>query len=127
MSNYANYTALTYTGGVRARVVETDHYLRKAARLLSKQEQDEVAAHLAENPTVHDIIPGLGGLRKARWSQASRNKGKRGGVRIVYFFALSAEVVFIIDIYSKGEKEDLSDADKKELRAAIEQIKRRIR
>lgn len=89
---------------MRVRVVETGHYLRKAGRLLSKREQDDLAAHLAENPMVHDVIPGLGGLRKVRWSQAARRKGKRGGVRVIYFFALSAEVVFLLDIYSKGKR-----------------------
>src|SRR5579864_658868 len=112
---------------MRVRVVETDHYLKKAGRLLSKREQEHLAAHLAENPMVHDVIPGLGGLRKARWSQASRGKGKRGGVRVIYFFAFTAEVVFLLDVYSKAEKEDLSNADKKELKAALEQIKHKIR
>jgi hypothetical protein len=111
---------------MRVRVVETDHSLRKAGRLLSKKEQGALAAHLAENPMVHDVIPGLGGLRKARWAQASRGKGKRGGVRVIYFVALSAEIVFLLDLYSKGEKEDLSNADKKELRSALEEIKSRI-
>ena len=72
---------------------------------------------------MHGVVPGLGGLRKARWGQESRGKGKRGGVRIVYFFALSAELVLLLDVYSKDEKEDLTNGDKKLLRQRLEKIK----
>lgn len=65
-----------------AIVIETSFYSRKAVRLLSKAERTAVIASLAENPDVHDVIPGLNGLRKARFGQQSRNKGKRGGVRV---------------------------------------------
>ncbi len=85
-----------------------------------------VRRSIAENPDVHDVVPGLGGIRKARWGQESRNKGKRGGVRVIYFYALSAGAVVLIDIYSKAEKEDLCAADKKWLRRALEEIKRKL-
>jgi len=111
---------------VRATVYETEHYRRKAARLLSRGERASIRAALAENPEVHDVIPGLGGIRKARWSQQSRNKGKRSGVRVIYFYALSAGAVALIDIYSKAEKEDLNAEDKKWLRSALEEIKRKL-
>lgn len=91
--------------------------------MLSEAERSDFCTHLAENPEVHDVVPGLGGLRKARWGQKSRGKGKRGGVRIVYFFALSAELVFLLDVYSKDEKEDLTNGDKKLLRQRLEKIK----
>jgi putative transcriptional regulator len=72
---------------VRAGVIETDHYRRKADRLLSQREQNEAAAHLAENPSAHVIIPGLGGLRKAwifiprRRKRIYRMPTKRNSVR----------------------------------------------
>jgi mRNA-degrading endonuclease RelE of RelBE toxin-antitoxin system len=106
-----------------ATAFETGNYRRKAARLLSEAERVEVRAHLAVNPEAHDVIPGLGGLRKARWGQESRGKGKRGGVRIIYFYALSAGMVALIDIYSKGEKTDLNEVDKKWLRRELAEIK----
>ena len=91
--------------------------------MLSEAERVELRAHLAENPETHDVIPGLGGLRKARWGQKSRGKGKRGGVRIIYFYALSADVVALVDIYSKAEKEDLNEVDKKWLKRELAEIK----
>jgi mRNA-degrading endonuclease RelE of RelBE toxin-antitoxin system len=117
---------MPYPSLMRAVVVETETYRARAARLLSEAEREELRAHLAERPTAHDVIPGLGGLRKARWGQPSRNKGKRGGVRVIYFYALSAHLVALLDVYSKEEKGDLSHADKKRLRAALEAVKRSV-
>jgi hypothetical protein len=111
---------------VRATVFETEHYHQKALRLLSERECAGIRRSLAENPDVHDVVPGLGGIRKARWSQESRNKGKRGGVRVIYFYALSAGAVVLIDVYSKADKEDLNAEDKKRLRRALEEIKRKL-
>lgn len=110
-----------------ATIVETETYRRKAALLLAVEERDELRRNLAENPEIHPVIPETGGLRKARWKQPSRGKGKRGGVRVIYFQALSAGLVALLDIYSKDEKEDLNDADKKALRKAVDEIKRRLR
>ena len=62
-------------------------------------------------------------MRKARWGQKSRGKGRRGGVRIICFYALSAGCVALIDIYSKAEKEDLNEVDKKWLKRELEEIK----
>jgi mRNA-degrading endonuclease RelE of RelBE toxin-antitoxin system len=104
-------------------VVETELYRRKATRLLSEAERAALRAHLVENPEAHAVVPGLGGLRKTRWGQESRGRGKRGGVRIIYFFALSAQLIVLFDIYSKGEKEDLDNDDKKLLRQRLEKIK----
>ncbi len=106
---------------MKATVFETATYRRRAARLLSEIERVQVRAHLVENPEAHDVIPGLGGLRKARWGQKSRGKGKRSGVRIVYFYALSASTVALVD--SKAEKEDLNEVDKKWLRRELAEIK----
>ena len=108
---------------MRVDVFETVQYRRKAARLLSAEERSDLCDHLAENPDVHGIIPGLGGIRKARWGQKSRGKGKRGGARVIYFFALSAHLIVLFDIYSKDEKEDLDNGDKKLLRERLEKIK----
>ena len=111
---------------MRVTVFETEHYRQKAARLLFEGERAGIRRSLAENPDVHDVIPGLGGIRKARWGQQARGKGKRGGVRVIYFYASSADVVVLIDIYSKSQKDDLNAEDKKWLRGALEEIKRKL-
>lgn len=72
-------------------------------------------AALAEYPEGGDIVQGLSGLRKLRWTQQNRNKGTRGGTRVVYFDAVSAQTIVLLYLYSKREKEDLTDADRKQL------------
>jgi mRNA-degrading endonuclease RelE of RelBE toxin-antitoxin system len=60
-----------------------------------------------------------------RWTQRSRNKGKRGGTRIVYFYAVPERIVLLY-AYSKDEKEDLTNADRKNLKAAADELKAAI-
>ena len=111
---------------MQATVHETPKYRAKSKLLLSGSEREALRMHLAENPEIHDVIPGMGGMRKARWTQEGRGKGKRGGVRIVYFHAPSANAAVLLDIYSKNEREDLNNAEKKALRQTVKEIKRII-
>lgn len=78
---------------------------------------DDYAAlqwHLALHPKVGAVIQNTGGLRKMRW--ASGGSGKRGGVRVIYFHAVSQSQIRFLLIYGKGVKDDLSAAEKKVLR-----------
>ena len=63
------------------------------------------------------MVPGTGGVRKARWARS--RMGKRGGVRAVYYFLVRADLVYILDLYAKNEKSDLTPADKREPRAIV--------
>ena len=72
---------------------------------------------IAERPEAHPVISGTGGIRKARWARPGM--GKRGGVRAVYYYRTSAGVVYMLDIYSKNEKADLTPADKRQLREIV--------
>ena len=72
---------------------------------------------IAERPDAHPVVAGTGGVRKARWARPGM--GKRGGVRVVYYFQTQAEIVYMLDIYAKNEKSDLTPADKRELRAIV--------
>jgi hypothetical protein len=72
---------------------------------------------IAERPDAHPVVAGTGGVRKARWARPGM--GKRGGVRVVYYFQTRAEIVYMLDIYAKNEKSDLTPADKRELRAIV--------
>src|ERR1035441_8503757 len=68
-------------------------YQRDVAKLLDAKEQDEMEHHIADDPERHPRIPGGSGMRKARWARPGR--GKRGGVRAVYYFPAPAPVCFI--------------------------------
>jgi hypothetical protein len=60
-------------------------------------------------------------VRKARWGR--HGKGKRGGVRVIYFYRSAAAVVYFLDIYAKSEKEDLTQADKKQLKELVNRLR----
>jgi len=86
--------------------------------LLSDEEYREFQLYLAENPTAGDVIKETGGLRKVRW--ASGGKGKRGGVRVIYYHKLSESQIRLLVIYKKGIKDDLSADERRALRALNE-------
>ena len=65
-------------------IAETEPFQKKAKRILSTEEKEDLIDYLAENPASGDIIQGTGGIRKLRWSIGS--KGKCGGVRVIYYF-----------------------------------------
>ncbi len=72
---------------------------------------------LAVHPGVGRVIPGSGGLRKVRW--AARGRGKRGGLRLIYFWWMADDKILLLDIYAKSQQEDLAAA-------GIEKLKRRV-
>ena len=69
--------------------------------------------YLAANPKSGNLIQGSGGIRKLRWH--SKGKGKSGGSRIIYFFYNKDIPLFLLTIFAKNEKVNLSDSEKKEL------------
>ena len=95
-------------------------YQREAARLLDAKVQDEMERHIADDPERHPRIAGGGGMRKARWARSGT--GKRGGVRVIYYFA-APEAVYFISVYAKNEKENLSGAEKQALSKILQPIK----
>ena len=72
---------------------------------------------LAIHPDLGKVIQGSGGLRKIRW--AAKGRGKRSGVRVIYFWWLADDKILLLDVYAKGKQEDLA-ADE------IEKLKRKI-
>lgn len=72
---------------------------------------------ITERPDAHPVVAGTGGIRKARWARPGM--GKRGGVRAVYYYQTHAGIVYMLDIYAKNEKPDMTPADKRELRAIV--------
>jgi hypothetical protein len=76
---------------------------------------------LEENPTAGDVIKGTHGLRKIRWVLAG-NKGKSGSNRIIYYFYRGDDLLFLISVYSKNDKENISEGDKKKYIGIIKEI-----
>ena len=98
-------------------VVETPFFLRKAAGLLAEEERLLLIAFVGANPETGDVIPESGGVRKVRW--AARSRGKRGGFRVVYYFHSEAFPVFLLIVYSKSQKANLTKAERNELKTLV--------
>lgn len=73
---------------------------------------------MLERPDAGDLIQGTGGLRKIRWS--SGNKGKRGGVRIIYYWKSVDDHIYLMTLYAKNEMSNLTEKEKKLLKQMIE-------
>jgi len=99
-------------------VIETPAYLASARDVgLNDEERDQIVAYLARHPDAGDLMPGTGGARKLRF--AGRSKGKSGGYRVITFFADVDIPVFLLDIYGKGARANLSQAARNELRKTL--------
>jgi hypothetical protein len=99
-------------------VVETPAYLSAADEAgLSEEDRAAIVDALAANPKLGELIVGTGGARKFRW--AGRGKGKSGGYRIISYFGGEDVPVFLLSAFSKGERSNLSAADKAELKKEL--------
>jgi mRNA-degrading endonuclease RelE of RelBE toxin-antitoxin system len=86
--------------------VELSTFLSEIGGTITESERDDLIDYLARYPNQGDEIPGTGGLRKLRWK--SQNKGKRSGLRVIYFFYNHTEPVYLLAVYKKGDQENLS-------------------
>lgn len=103
---------------------ETKPFTRAVTTLLSDDEYAELQGALIVDPEAGDVIKETGGLRKLRWSQARRSKGKRGGVRVIYYWYATGSLIYMLLIYSKDERDDLSAGQKSALaRLVSEELK----
>lgn len=76
-------------------------------------------ATLLKGPEAGDMIEGTGGLRKLRFADARRGKGKRGGLRVIYYWWQAGSQFWLYTLYDKGERDDLSPQQRKILRTML--------
>ena len=81
--------------------IETRHFTRIVVDYLSDEEYGELQVALAADPDLGPVIPGSGGVRKLRWGQPGR--GKRGGVRVIYYVKRHDGVIWMLTIYAKNQ------------------------
>jgi len=80
----------------------------------------ELQRYLASNPEAGDMVPGAGGIRKLRWKDPRRGKGRRGGLRVIYYCFLSEQEIWLLTLYDKDEAADLTKDERNQLRRALE-------
>ena len=101
-------------------VVETPGFLRDASSSLTEVERFGMITFLASNPEMGEVMPGTGGARKLRWRAAGR--GKRGGVRVIYYFHDEAMPLFLLNVFGKNEKANLTKAEQNEIRSLLPRL-----
>ena len=100
-------------------IVETSVFTRRLARLLSPEAYRLLQLFLALHPEAGALIPGSGGLRKLRWS--GKSKGKRGGTRLIYYWEPSQGRIYLLFIFAKNERLDLTPYQLRRLREILEE------
>ena len=101
-------------------VVETPEFLAQARGLLTEQERSELVDFLARNPTAGDLMQGTGGARKLRWG--AKGKGKSGGARAITFYGGPPAPAFLLTVFGKGQRANLTKAERNELRTILAQL-----
>ncbi|PID48389.1 MAG: hypothetical protein CR967_00070 [Proteobacteria bacterium] len=98
-------------------IIETSIYTQNIIKLLSDEEYLELQNFLVSNPKAGDVIQNSGGLRKLRWKL--KNKGKSSGIRNIYYFYEQQSKLYMIYVYKKSKKDDLTPDQIKKLKKAF--------
>lgn len=105
---------------MKAIFVELPPFQRLRADYFSDEEYSRFQSDLMANPTAGDVIQGTGGLRKIRYRDPRRGTGKRGGLRVIYYWQLSESQFFLFTVYNKDEMDDLTADQRKTLAQLLE-------
>lgn len=94
-------------------VAELSTFMRSAEKLLNAIERQDVINYLALHPKAGEVMQGTGGVRKMRWGRGGQ--GKSGGVRVIYYFHNESMPLYLLTLFSKNERSNLSQAERIEL------------
>lgn len=100
-------------------IVETSIFTRQLGDLMPDEEYRKLQAALVGNPELGQLIRGSGGLRKVRWGLPGR--GKSGGARVIYYWAVKDDQLYMLLMYSKSEQDDLTPDQLKTLRRLVKE------
>lgn len=99
-----------------ATFVELPAFEKYREDYLDDDSYKEFQQVLIENPKAGDVIEETGGLRKVRFADKRRQKGKRGGIRVIYYWWVSGSQFWLFTLYDKDEADDLTAKQKKALK-----------
>ena len=100
--------------------IEAPAFTRYLSDYLGDDEYRALQKQLGLGPDAGDLMPGTGGFRKIRWADKRRGKGRRGGLRVIYYHFAADHQIWLMTLYGKNEAADLTPGEKKALKAAIE-------
>jgi hypothetical protein len=100
--------------------IEAPAFTRYLPDYLADDDYRRLQNQLASNPDLGDVMPGSGGFRKLRWGDPRRGKGRRGGLRVIYYYFLAEQQIWFMTLYDKNEAADLTPREMKSLKSAIE-------
>ncbi|WP_244121254.1 type II toxin-antitoxin system RelE/ParE family toxin [Burkholderia gladioli] len=115
-----NYTQMTYNSTVQATFIELPPFSRERENYLADEEYAVLQKALLANPEAGDLIKGAGSLRKLRFADKRRQKGKRGGLRVIYYYWVSGYQFWLFTLYDKDEMTDLSSDERKAFAKLLE-------
>ena len=104
--------------------IEAPAFSRYLREYLDDDGYRGLQGRLARDPNSGDVIPGTGGFRKVRWADTRRGKGRRGGLRVIYYYFEDQQQIWLMTLYGKDEAADLTAAEKKTLKAAMDAERR---
>jgi hypothetical protein len=108
---------------MRKTFIESPEFTEWVKEYLSDEHLVSLQQELQNDPGVGVVMPGCGGLRKLRIADPRRGKGKRGGARVIYLHIAEADVIYLMDIYGKGQREDLTAGQKKVLKRLADEYR----
>ena len=100
------------------KFIETSIFTKQVKSLLKKEEYRQLQNQILVNPEIGKLIPHSSGLRKMRF--AKKSKGKRGGLRVIYYCLTEKNSILMLMLYSKSVKEDLTSKQLKILKSVVE-------
>jgi mRNA-degrading endonuclease RelE of RelBE toxin-antitoxin system len=104
---------------MKATFIELPAFQRLRAVYLDDEAYRALQLELMQNPEAGDVIEGTGGLRKLRRPDPRRGKGKRGGLRVIYYWWLGREQFWLFTVYDKDVADDLTPAQRKVLKQML--------
>lgn len=115
----AHHTQPAYSKPMKALFVELPAFSRYREDYLDDERFRELQKSMLKNPEAGDVIEGTGGLRKLRHGDPRRGKGKRGGLRVIYYWWDGARQFWLFTLYDKDEMDNLSSDEKRALKRML--------
>jgi len=100
--------------------IETSLFTRLVYNYLNEDEYLGLQVYLLRHPDSGKIVPGSGGVRKIRW--AMKGKGKSGGIRVIYYWKVSDDEIWLLTVYGKSERESIPSHILKQIAEEIKDV-----